>query len=557
MRYFGITSLILCGILVPVVGQGGSLTAGPVVPSRGADDQPLLRVDPLLVAQAAEVWGVLARKENPVWPGWDATATPLLFYLPDVQDVLINHPRPPQGFHKYTGPVQFPGATIMVRDGHTFFQLDGQNTVVDVAGVPTLVVADTLSNRRNTLRGLLEDPRPAREKVNGLTWRQLQGDPYQGLCMIAHEAFHAFQRRQAPDKPGSEAALARYPVLTVANTVGFALEGGALAEMLRARHAPDIRRHALRWLAARQERRRHLPAEAIAYEDFLEYLEGLAKYVEYRLLEVLEGRTPTPPMAWVQGFQGYGDLSKQREELIRQMVQNMRGEVNINNDPYGVSPLRMRLYFSGMAVGVLLDRLAPDWKQRIFAREETLTRLATQALKPTQEELAAALAALQAEPGYAPLVERKTQLQQEGAKATDALVQAIQTGPHTTVVIDYAALGDLRIGMSYTPFGVLRVDDHRTIYRLVPISAHIGTCKLRQTTDMPLLHDRAARKLSCQLQETLTPQRLEQLLGSKPDAHTPILLNKLNLPGVELDGGQAVLQLQHKTLTVRLLPGKK
>lgn len=517
---------------------------------------PVLRVDPLLVAQAAEVWTIIAKPENPVWPGWDASATPLLFYLPNVQDVLVNHPRPPQGFHRYTGPVQFPGGVIHVRDGQTFFSLDGQNTAVDVEGMPTLVVADTLSNRRSSMRGLLMDPRPASEKSSTLTWRQLQTDPYQSMCMIAHEAFHAFQRKQAPNKLGSEAALARYPVLTASNTIGFALEGTALAEMLRARTASDIRRHALRWLAARQERRKHLSSEAVAYEDYLEYLEGLAKYVEYRLMEVLEGRTPAPAMAWMQGFHGYADLRPQREELITMMVKNMRGEVNINNDPYGVSPLRMRLYYSGMAIGVLLDRTATDWKKQIFTPHETLTGLAIKALKPTDAELTAAQESLRAEPGYAQLVEQKNRLQAEGAKATEAVVRAIEAGPHTTLVIDYSALGDPKVGLAYTPFGVLRVDDNRTIYRLVPITARLGKCTMKQTQEVPLLHDRASKKLSCQLQEELTAERLEKMFGKKFDAQTSIPLEKVILPGVELEGGQATVTLHQRTLTIRLRPSQ-
>ena len=73
----------------------------------------------------------------------------------------------------------------------------------------------------------------------------------------------------------------------------------------------------------------------------MEYLEGLAKYVEFRLLETLEGRTPGPAMAWAQGFQGYADLRPQRERLIGQMEKMMSGQANVNNDPYGASPLRM------------------------------------------------------------------------------------------------------------------------------------------------------------------------------------------------------------------------
>jgi hypothetical protein len=128
----------------------------------------VLRVDPLLIAEAGEVWSVVASPSNPIWPGWDASKTPQLFYLPGQQDVLINHPRPPAGFVPYAGPVGFPGARVAVKNGPTLIEADGQNTHKDVAGVQTLVVADTLSNLRNHIADLLLDARPAAEKVRTL-----------------------------------------------------------------------------------------------------------------------------------------------------------------------------------------------------------------------------------------------------------------------------------------------------------------------------------------------------------------------------------------------------
>ncbi len=192
-----------------------------------------LQVDPLLIEQAAEVWKILARDDNPLWPGWNAAHTPLLFYLPDKQDVLINHPAPPEGFRPYRGPIQFPGGKIMIRDGQTLIQLDGQNTAFDVNHVHTLVVADTLSNRIMQLKTLIEDPRPAAEKLKSFDYSQLQSDPISTMGMIAHEAFHVFQHARAPKKSGNELSLMHYPTLSVRNNVGFALESDLLAKASR------------------------------------------------------------------------------------------------------------------------------------------------------------------------------------------------------------------------------------------------------------------------------------------------------------------------------------
>ncbi len=513
---------------------------------------PVLRVDPLLVAYAGDVWSVIAQADNAIWPGWNASDTPLLFYLPGAQDVLINHPRPPKEFRRYTGPVAFPRADVYVRDGATFFEFDGQNTTRDVAGVRTLVVADTLSTRRAQVRAWLEDPRPASAKEADIGWDQLQADPYDTLCVIAHEAFHAFQRRQAPNKVTSEAALARYPALAVANTVGFALEGDLLADALRCRSPEELRARAVGWLAVRRERRKALPADAVAYEDGIEYLEGLAKYVEYRLLQVLEGRTPGPALAWAQGFHGYADLGPRRENLIHRLVRNMRGEVNVNNDPYGASPVRMRLYWSGMAVAAVLDRLSPGWKRQVFAPGVTLTGLAADALRATDGELEAALRAAKARPGYDALVQSKTQLQRDGDAATAKLVREIEHGPHTALVIDYAALPKERPELAFTPFGILRVDDDRTIYRLVPIAARVGGLTLRQTAAVPLLHDRAAHRLVLQLGTLLPADEARALFGVGGDGAANF--GKVGLPGARIEGGRGTVRVRDGTIVLRLAP---
>src|SRR5690242_21099247 len=97
--------------------------------------QQSLVIDPLLITEAEEIWSVIGRPNNPVWPGWDARKTPILIYFPGKQDVLINHPKPPAGFTAYSGPLRTPLGPIYVRNGQTIKEFDGQNTSTDVNGV--------------------------------------------------------------------------------------------------------------------------------------------------------------------------------------------------------------------------------------------------------------------------------------------------------------------------------------------------------------------------------------------------------------------------------------
>jgi len=513
------------------------------------------RIDPLLVAEASAVWEIVAGKDNPIWPGWDASKTPILFYIPGVEDVLINHPKSPAGFEPYTGPLSFPGGSIMVKSGPTIVEWDGQNTSQAVSGVETLVLADTTSNRKMMLRGLLDDPRPAEAKLADLSVTDLAADPYKQMSTIAHEAFHVFQSNSAPNKGANELDVRLYPCLSVKNNVGLALEGKALVECLTAKEDKEARAVAVRWLAIRQDRRANLVKEVIDYEDGNEYMEGLAMYVEWRLPEVLKGRRPPEALRWAQGFHGFEQLDFLRENKLSMLLKNMRGEVNVNNDLYGTSPVRGRLYFSGMAIAAMLDRFAPDWKGRIFKNDATLTMLAVEALKATPEELKASLEAVRKDPEWTSLTDAKTKLESDGRKDTEKMLAGILDGPNTLLEIDYSALGKPRVGLSFTAFGVRAVDDDRTIYTLVPIEANIGSSKnqFHQTIPTPTLEDRKEHKFRFQLSEAVSPEALTSKLEGK-NAGTVAAALDVELPGVRLKAARAEVVHDGHAIRVKLLP---
>lgn len=515
---------------------------------------PVLRVDPVLIGEAGEVWKLVAGPNNPIWAGWDASSTPVLLYLPGEQDVLINHPHPPDGFAPYPGALGFPGARVAVKSGPTLIEWDGQNTSKDVGGVRTLVVADTLSNLRSRMSGLLQETRPAAEKAQALKFSDLATDPYEQLGLIVHEAFHVFQDTHAPDKGANEMLLLQYPVLSVQNNVGMAQEGAALAEALRAKDDAAFRRAAVRWLALRKDRRANLPPKAVEYEDGVEFSEGLATYAQYRLFQALEGRRPGAAMAWAQGFAGYGDLSPQRERLIDEMVKNMAGDAVVNNDPYGTAPLRRRLYFSGMGIGVMLDRVAPDWKRRILAPNVSLTSLAEEALKPTAAESALALTAAHEDAGYSALVESKTRLAQEGSARAEAQVKEIEDGPGVGLIVDYSQLESPKLRMAFTPFGITRIDGDRTIFSQLPIKILFAPeTELAQKVPAPLLRDTGKRLVRFRLPAAATRSDLTKALGEVPADGTTAGPLALDAPGATIKVPRARVSWSGENLVIVLL----
>ena len=63
-------------------------------------------------------------------------------------------------------------------------------------------------------------------------------------------------------------------------------------------------------------------------------MEGLATYAGLRCMEILQGTTPQPELFFVQGFQGFADMSHLKDAQLYMLEKLMRGEVNVNNDRF-------------------------------------------------------------------------------------------------------------------------------------------------------------------------------------------------------------------------------
>ncbi|MBS1703227.1 MAG: hypothetical protein JST12_16305 [Armatimonadetes bacterium] len=507
-----------------------------------AKPQTLL-IDPLKLVEAAEIWSVIGNARNPVWPGWDASKTPVMVYFPGRQEVLVNHPKPPEGFERYRGAFTSPIGSIFLRTGKTTFDLDGQNTSTEVNGVETLVVADTQSTKRQWIESIadsiVQEPSEADKIVEG----GIFSDPMSSMTMFAHEAFHVYQRKMAPKKGGNEMALARYPTLSVDNNTWLAIEADSLKAALEAPNLGEARKAGVRWLAARQARRKLLSKESAAYEDGTEFSEGLAMYVEYRTLQCLQGKTPGKDMWLVQGFAGYGDLTKERGKLISAMQHFMDGTNTVNNDLYGASPVRFRLYYSGMAIGALLDRLGLKWHDRVLKTDDTLTSLATEALAAKPDDLSQATDEIRASVRFKELWAQKTKLADDGAVYVREQVAKFTDGPGE-LVLDYSQLKSPKVGFAFTPFGILSVNPDQTIYRLIPIRGLIGALNFSEDSPRAILHDTKVKTVHIQL----TGQPTMDGIG----ADGTVNAKELKLPGVSLKDVKGKVVIEGKRVTIRL-----
>jgi len=272
--------------------------------------------------------------------------------------------------------------------------------------------------------------------------------------------------------------------------------------------------------------------------------------VEYRILQVLQGKTPSPEMWLVQGFHGFSDLSSEREHLIRQMQGLMTGTQGVNNDLYGASPVRFRLYFSGMSVAALLDRLGAKWHDAIFKPDVTLTGLARTAIHATPQELDAALASMKATSRYSGLVAEKNAFAKAGVDYVASEAAKFDSAP-VELVIDYSKLDQPKVAFGLTPFGILRVDADRTIYRLIPIRGKIGSASFSEDGPRPVLQDKKVKAVLLQL--TGAPDLKSISDQIKTPIWQPFEASELHLPGVDLKKIKGRITLQGTKLTIQLL----
>jgi len=432
-----------------------------------AQNSAELRIDPLLLVSLKECRNITNNLGNGLFPGWDFQKTPVLFYRPNVQELLINYPHKPKGFSLYTGFSPLGNDTIYVRNDTTLVPYDDQNTSTEVDSIRVLVVADPFSTLRNQLQDILG--RPKEFASSWLKSWQFIPDPYFKLQVILHEAFHVFQNKMAPDKEANEAVVAQYPLLDPDNNALYVMEGNILMDALLAQESKARLEKIREFVAVRSYRQSRLDSSFVDYENLNEYSEGLAKYVEYKFMKIGEAIEPIKEMYFHQGFNGYrGILSKQ----FRVAMDNMVNIVAVNDDrfgnKFGSGPLRFKLYDLGACQALLLDYTMPRWKEKIFQPTTYLTDLLKQSVALKADELKRYFDQAKVEYKYDENYRSKVEFEKEGKRKIEEKVASILKTEKTLVKISYGGITKKAGVARYTPFGVTQVDKQSAIYEMVP-----------------------------------------------------------------------------------------
>ncbi len=279
-----------------------------------------------LLSRIKELRRAAKQAAGDLWPGWDPTATPMGVHKAKEFSVLIGHPKPPAPFRPYaTTQVSVP---VFVAD--------------TTEGIPLANTAQPFAGALTSFVGFsdLMDKNPVEEAV----------------ALGIHELFHAHQRRIAPQKYANVLVVlwGQYPEFSARNRALLELEAEALLRALRAPDAEEQRRQAGDFQGLRAARRKEMAADVARYESAEESSEGLARYMEYRLLEVAYPARVELREKRLQALENLGSLERDRE----------------------------RFYVLGMAEAALLDRLRPGWKKEFESSDALLDDLLARAVPP-------------------------------------------------------------------------------------------------------------------------------------------------------------------------------
>lgn len=200
----------------------------------------------------------------------------------------------------------------------------------------------------------------------------------QYISLILHEAAHAYQGISAPERlvAGEQANYEfeqKYPWDNDSLREDWQIELDLLAQALRAQTDEETRSLAQEFLQIRHSRRQSagLSADMIAFERHREWVEGIGRYAEitvYRLGQQRSGYTPVDEILRDPQFHQYEKFDHRWTREVDQI-----GRMASDGD-------ETRFYYTGMAQAVLLDRLAPDWKSRLFEPGIWLEDLLAEAL---------------------------------------------------------------------------------------------------------------------------------------------------------------------------------
>ena len=338
----------------------------------------------------AEEMNLQQKMGNEVWPGWGNLQIPVIVYN-EKYAFLIGYPDPPAGWYRMPGE-EFRGTEweIVKTDnfsGKPYYRqllpnpdITPENFTVKVGERWVLTMQTKEYSAVAFYKGFRKQLPPVINAIfpYPIFWKLLMGTAETHIVLMAHEAFHAFQGTEVPQRLAQASRVGHlssvYPWHVTANSEGWTEEMNLLLEAYNNESNDAARQLVAQFLNKRMQRREKakLADSTIQYEQEREWLEGLALYAELTIgMKASENQNykPVNEIEKVSEFKNYKTFSnfynRQIEEVKRAAIR----------------PEENRFYSTGMLQAVMLDRLMPEWKNEAFNEDVYLEDLLKKAVK--------------------------------------------------------------------------------------------------------------------------------------------------------------------------------
>ncbi|MFI5174146.1 MAG: hypothetical protein ACHQKY_04765 [Terriglobia bacterium] len=359
--------LILAALIFAAAGL--SFLSNRGLPTRSKSIDHLDSHEKSYLAEALHLKQALGES---LWPAWGRAEIPILAWN-EKYGFLVGESNPPSGWER------IPDEDIL---GSPYFRLQnpkreafavriGERWASSI-GTKEWMQISFVDDLRNQMPKALRPVFPYRLFLRffGLNSTDMH------IAVVLHESLHAFQAGRSPGRFAEARNAyrdeARYPWDNPEMQRSWKLELGLLAGGLNATSNEETANLAHQFLEHRRERRRQFGLEAsmVNYERHMEWLEGLAKYIElalWREASMSHSYTPLPELATDRDFQSYKTFSSQwsKELMTMRMQSSQHGDI--------------RFYYTGMAQAFLLDRIRVGWKDRILDQDVWLEGLLAEA----------------------------------------------------------------------------------------------------------------------------------------------------------------------------------
>jgi hypothetical protein len=303
-------------------------------------------IDIIILQEADHLWDIYGDK---IWKSYNPDKLPILLFQSSTRQWLVNHPNPPAGFKTTT----FFDIDISTANNETnplwhyfsatIWPFNNQWTTI----LPSLSAWEAFCNQKNIPTSLFP--------------------PDQLVFISLHERFHAFQIKwlKKEYKRIMEIESFYSPPLNKSNTHIDIPKDSKLASLCIQeqnnlyqayieQNDKKSKNAIFRFLELRIQRMELMAETDVSIENYMELVEGTAKYIEFRLAELFEANYQAiNKIVIYPEFQNYQDILKNPRTHIEK---TKNGEISSE-----------RFYATGTIICLLLDRFAEnEWKINLF-----------------------------------------------------------------------------------------------------------------------------------------------------------------------------------------------